>query len=185
MFSKQRGQQATREVVDLRLGSIQYLNDLEQDEKYQKWSQNLQDYLRPGFPGQPRYIGKNAVTVVLFIDPSDLTDANIFLRVQALIDRNTPIRFGVLFVSSALLQNPSVYEFTKGFPSRFNVSSSFAQASPSIMMIRAYSFIKKQEDSAEAFRWLSKYFSGRQGQAADVTSLHDSFVEAFGAESWV
>ena len=41
----------TQYGVDVRDSSVQWLNDLEKDKKYAQWPRNMQEILRPTYPG--------------------------------------------------------------------------------------------------------------------------------------
>lgn len=43
---------------------MQFLNDLENDQKYKNWPKNIQDLLRPTFPGMLRHVAKNIFHLV-------------------------------------------------------------------------------------------------------------------------
>ena len=172
--------------LDLRSHAVHFLNDLERDKRYKKWSTNLQEYLRPAAPGQIRQIGKNAITAVFFIDPSQRQDIDLFLALHAMIEKGYPARFGVLLTSSALLQPPQQFEFAKGFPARFNVSEAAATSSASIMLIRAFSYVKKEEDVNEAFSWLKSFLADHASTSLPtVESVKQKFSSRFGATAWV
>jgi hypothetical protein len=49
---------------NLYIFSFQYVNDLEKDSKYNTWPNNVQDLLRPTFPGMLRHVAKNIFHLV-------------------------------------------------------------------------------------------------------------------------
>ena len=172
--------------LDLRSPALQFLNDLEKDARYKRWPPNLQEYLRPAHPSQLRQVGKNAITGIFVVDPAQRRDIDVFVQLSPLIEKKLPMRFGVLFTSSALLQPPTSYEFAKGFPARFNVSASAAASSASIMLIRAYAYVKKEEDSAAAMAWLHALLAGLDRAAEPTVEVVQAAVTAkYGASAWV
>lgn len=54
---------------------LHWLNNLERDIMYVRWSRSLLDLLRPMFPGQLARIGKHLYNAVLLVDPASLNSA--------------------------------------------------------------------------------------------------------------
>ncbi|RIA98379.1 Glycosyltransferase Family 24 protein [Glomus cerebriforme] len=73
-----------------------WLNDLEKDERYSSWPTRIFDILRPVYPGQMRYIRKNLFNVLFVIDLSSTENLNIITEIKLFIERNVPIRFGLI-----------------------------------------------------------------------------------------
>lgn len=51
-------------AIDIRDSAINWLNDIEREPKYARWSNNLMDLLRPTFPGMMRQVRKNLFNLV-------------------------------------------------------------------------------------------------------------------------
>lgn len=51
-------------AMDMRDSAINWVNDIENDSKYNRWSPNLMDLLRPTFPGMVRQIRRNLFNLV-------------------------------------------------------------------------------------------------------------------------
>lgn len=51
-------------AIDIRDSAINWLNDLERDVKYSRWSTSLMELLRPTFPGMIRQIRRNLYNLV-------------------------------------------------------------------------------------------------------------------------
>lgn len=49
---------------------VHWLNDLEEDSMYRRWSRSLLDLLRPMFPGQLPRIGRNVYNAAFLVDPA-------------------------------------------------------------------------------------------------------------------
>lgn len=49
---------------------MHWLNDLEEDSMYRRWSRSLLDLLRPMFPGQLPRIGRNVYNAAFLVDPA-------------------------------------------------------------------------------------------------------------------
>lgn len=52
-------------AIDIRDSAINWLNDLERDVKFSRWSTSLMELLRPTFPGMIRQIRRNLYNLVL------------------------------------------------------------------------------------------------------------------------
>jgi len=57
---------------------LQYVNDLENDRKYKSWPNNVQDILRPTFPGMLRHVAKNFFHLVSLYRYLQITCMNGF-----------------------------------------------------------------------------------------------------------
>lgn len=51
-------------AIDIRDSAINWLNDIENDSKYSRWSTNLMELLRPTFPGMLRQVRRNLFNLV-------------------------------------------------------------------------------------------------------------------------
>lgn len=51
-------------AIDIRDSAVQWINDIEYDKQYRKWSDSLLDLLRPTFPGMLRSIRRNLYNLV-------------------------------------------------------------------------------------------------------------------------
>lgn len=51
-------------AIDIRDSAINWLNDIETDAKYSRWSGSLMDLLRPTFPGMMRQVRRNLFNLV-------------------------------------------------------------------------------------------------------------------------
>lgn len=53
-------------AIDIRDSAISWVNDIEQDAKYKRWSSNFMELLKPTFPGMLRQIRRNLFNLVSF-----------------------------------------------------------------------------------------------------------------------
>lgn len=51
-------------AMDIRDSAINWINDIENDSKYSRWSSSLRDLLRPTFPGMLRQVRRNLFNLV-------------------------------------------------------------------------------------------------------------------------
>ena len=52
---------------------VHWLNDLESDRMYHRWSNDLMDLLRPMFPGQLSRLARNIFNAVFLVDPASVS----------------------------------------------------------------------------------------------------------------
>lgn len=87
--------------VDIRDSSIQWLNDLEKDSKYSYWGRNVQELLRPTYPGMMRSIAKNFYNLVLIVDPASQDTRSLLTLAESFYVNDVPIRIGFVFVTKS------------------------------------------------------------------------------------
>ncbi|KAJ3197752.1 hypothetical protein HDU82_001379, partial [Entophlyctis luteolus] len=81
-------------AFDVRDDSVVWWNDLEKDKQYKQFPRSLMDYLQPGFPGQMKYVAKNAFNVLFVLDLTDAIQLEILLTSFHFVERMVPLRFG-------------------------------------------------------------------------------------------
>nr|CAH7747311.1 unnamed protein product [Callosobruchus chinensis] len=84
-------------AIDIRDSAINWINDIEHESKYSRWSSSLMELLRPTFPGMIRQIRRNLYNLVLLIDPLDPSAAPVLKLVESFVVHTAPIRVGVVF----------------------------------------------------------------------------------------
>ncbi|KAI8855158.1 hypothetical protein BC829DRAFT_378241 [Chytridium lagenaria] len=84
------------ETFDVRAASVLWWNDLEKDKKYRMWPKSIREVLRPSYSSQLRYIRKNLFNVVLILDLSNPEHLKSMIEVFDFIDREVPLRFGLI-----------------------------------------------------------------------------------------
>ncbi|XP_072544405.1 UDP-glucose:glycoprotein glucosyltransferase 1 isoform X2 [Salminus brasiliensis] len=85
-------------AVDIRSPSIYWINNLETDGRYASWPSNVQELLRPTFPGVIRQIRKNLHNLVLILDPTHENTAELLSVAEMFYSNNIPLRIGLVFV---------------------------------------------------------------------------------------
>lgn len=86
--------------VDIRDSSIQWLNNLEADQKYSHWSKTMQEILRPTYPGMTRSIARNFFNLVFMLDPAK-SESQVLLRTaESFFVNDIPVRIGFVFVTN-------------------------------------------------------------------------------------
>ncbi|XP_071798762.1 UDP-glucose:glycoprotein glucosyltransferase 1-like isoform X1 [Asterias amurensis] len=85
-------------AVDIRDNGILYLNDLEKDGRYSHWPGNIQEFLRPMFPGMLRQMRKNVFHLIFMFDPTQSSSLQLLQQVEMFVHNDVPIRVGLVFV---------------------------------------------------------------------------------------
>eukprot|EP01098_Paradermamoeba_levis_P015161 TRINITY_DN7547_c0_g1_i1.p1 TRINITY_DN7547_c0_g1~~TRINITY_DN7547_c0_g1_i1.p1 ORF type:complete len:543 (+),score=171.85 TRINITY_DN7547_c0_g1_i1:303-1931(+) len=99
---------------DIRTNLVNWANDLESDMMYSQWPDSVKDILRPNYYGQPYFIAKNLVNIVVGINLGSDEGLNILGYLARLIFQQAPARFGLVFT-------------TKGKPGQEEVASVMAK----------------------------------------------------------
>lgn len=84
-------------AIDIRDSAINWINNIELDPKYGRWSSNMMDLLRPTFPGMIRQVRKNLFNLVLIIDPTEPKSKSLIKLVESFVVHTAPIRVGLVF----------------------------------------------------------------------------------------
>ncbi|XP_076281321.1 UDP-glucose-glycoprotein glucosyltransferase isoform X2 [Lasioglossum baleicum] len=87
-------------AMDIRDTAIIWVNDVEQDLTYARWSASLTELLRPTFPGMLRNIRRNLYNLVLIVDPLSAESAPLISLAQSLFMHAAPLRVGFVFVTN-------------------------------------------------------------------------------------
>ncbi|KAK9879740.1 hypothetical protein WA026_006800 [Henosepilachna vigintioctopunctata] len=83
--------------IDIRDSAILWLNNIETDLKYSRWSSSLMELLRPTFPGMMRQVKKNLFNLVLIIDPTDTKALGLVKLIESFVVHTAPLRVGLIF----------------------------------------------------------------------------------------
>lgn len=84
-------------AIDIRDTGITWINDIENDSQYKRWSNSVLDLLRPTFPGMMRNVRKNLFNLVLVFNPIVPKARGILKLVESFITHSAPIRIGIVF----------------------------------------------------------------------------------------
>ncbi|XP_053563810.1 UDP-glucose:glycoprotein glucosyltransferase 2 [Bombina bombina] len=85
-------------ALDIRHSSITWINDIETDHMYSAWPSNLQELLRPAFPGVIRQIRRNLFNLVFIVDPVQDYVIDYVKLAELFYRHNVPLRIGFVFV---------------------------------------------------------------------------------------
>ena len=84
--------------IDLRHKSILFVNDIETDFEYLTWTSNIQDLLRPTFPGVIRQVRRNFFNLLMCFDPFDPLSYSLLKSANFFLSQAIPIRIALLLI---------------------------------------------------------------------------------------
>uniref|UniRef100_A0A5F9C6B1 UDP-glucose:glycoprotein glucosyltransferase 1 n=1 Tax=Oryctolagus cuniculus TaxID=9986 RepID=A0A5F9C6B1_RABIT len=123
-------------AVDIRNPAVAWVNNLEVDSRYSSWPSNLQELLRPTFPGVIRQIRKNLHNMVFMVDPAHETTSELINTAEMFLSNHIPLRIGFIFVV-----NDS--EDVDGMQDA------------GVAVLRAYNYVAQEVDHYHAFQTLT------------------------------
>uniref|UniRef100_A0A671YRX9 UDP-glucose ceramide glucosyltransferase-like 1 n=1 Tax=Sparus aurata TaxID=8175 RepID=A0A671YRX9_SPAAU len=143
-------------AVDIRNSAISWINNLETDHRYSSWPYNVQELLRPTFPGVIRQIRKNFHNLVIILDPTQENAAELLSVAEMFYANNIPLRIGLVFVVS-------------------DEDDVDGMQDAGVALVRAYNYISDEVDSQSAFEAVIAMFNrvaiGGQLSVGDVVKV--------------
>uniref|UniRef100_A0A8C4QCE6 UDP-glucose ceramide glucosyltransferase-like 1 n=1 Tax=Eptatretus burgeri TaxID=7764 RepID=A0A8C4QCE6_EPTBU len=138
-------------ALDIRQDAILWINNIEEDRKYSNWPINLQELLRPTFPGVIRQIRKNLYNLVLVLDPEQAEAKELIKLAEMFYQHNIPLRLGLVFVVNAEEQVDG-------------------NEDPGVALVRAFNFVSLDSDNSKAFSTIM-YDRVEDGDLLTVTDV--------------
>uniref|UniRef100_A0A8B9N0D7 UDP-glucose:glycoprotein glucosyltransferase 1 n=1 Tax=Accipiter nisus TaxID=211598 RepID=A0A8B9N0D7_9AVES len=143
-------------AVDIRSPAISWINNLEVDSRYNSWPSNVQELLRPTFPGVIRQIRKNFHNFVLIVDPTHETTGELLNVAEMFFSNHIPLRIGLVFVVNDLENIDGLQD-------------------PGVALLRAYNYVAQEMDNNYAFQTVmsiyNKVKTGDQLKVEHVVSV--------------
>ncbi|XP_027856012.1 UDP-glucose:glycoprotein glucosyltransferase 1 isoform X2 [Xiphophorus couchianus] len=127
-------------AVDIRNPAICWINNLETDHRYSSWPYNVQELLRPTFPGVIRQIRKNFHNLVIIVDPTQENAAELLSVAEMFYANNIPLRIGLVFVVS-------------------DEDDIDGMQDAGVALVRAYNYITDEVNSHSAFEAVVSMFN--------------------------
>uniref|UniRef100_G3P6R3 UDP-glucose ceramide glucosyltransferase-like 1 n=1 Tax=Gasterosteus aculeatus aculeatus TaxID=481459 RepID=G3P6R3_GASAC len=127
-------------AVDIRNPAINWINNLETDHRYSSWPYNVQELLRPTFPGVIRQIRKNFHNLVIILDPRQENAVELLSVAEMFYANNIPLRIGLVFVVS-------------------DDDDIDGMQDAGVALVRAYNYISDEVDSQSAFEAVISIFN--------------------------
>jgi UDP-glucose:glycoprotein glucosyltransferase len=146
--------------IDIRDSSIQWLNDLESDKKYSRWSTSLQEILRPTYVGMLRSIARNIFNLVLIDDPSKDNVKGLLKTAESFYVNDLPIRIGRIFFCCCcccgFVGFFMIFFYFKGFVFvTNNDEETDGYNDASVALFRAHNYVKQKFNAPKALSFLT------------------------------
>uniref|UniRef100_A0A1B0DJK7 Uncharacterized protein n=1 Tax=Phlebotomus papatasi TaxID=29031 RepID=A0A1B0DJK7_PHLPP len=125
-------------AIDFRDSSIVWINDIEHDSQYRRWSSSVMELLRPTFPGMLRNIRKNLFNLVLVVDPVTSSARGILKLAESFVVHSAPVRLGI------------VLDFQKAEGERDTIYNA---------VLRAFNYVTQKKSPREALGFLTDIYS--------------------------
>uniref|UniRef100_A0A8C2YDW3 UDP-glucose ceramide glucosyltransferase-like 1 n=1 Tax=Coturnix japonica TaxID=93934 RepID=A0A8C2YDW3_COTJA len=143
-------------AVDIRSPAISWINNLEVDSRYNSWPASVQELLRPTFPGVIRQIRKNFHNLVLIVDPTHETTAELLNVAEMFFSNHIPLRIGLVFVVNDCDDVDGLQD-------------------PGVALLRVYNYVAQEMDNNYAFQTVmsiyNKVKTGDQLKVEHVVSV--------------
>ncbi|XP_014254817.1 UDP-glucose:glycoprotein glucosyltransferase [Cimex lectularius] len=124
--------------LDIRDSAVLWINDIESDKAYSRWSSSLLDLLRPTFPGMIRSVKKNLYNLVIIGDPSKNDVIPLVKLMQSFLVHNAPLRLGLVFA----------IDYKKN-----------GLEDAGVAMLNAYNYIAEIKDNSQALNFLTDIYA--------------------------
>uniref|UniRef100_A0A8C9Y009 UDP-glucose ceramide glucosyltransferase-like 1 n=1 Tax=Sander lucioperca TaxID=283035 RepID=A0A8C9Y009_SANLU len=155
-------------AVDIRNSAISWINNLETDHRYSSWPYNVQELLRPTFPGVIRQIRKNFHNLVRsYLINQPFNAAELLSVAEMFYANNIPLRF------VGVIRDVVDYE-----------DDIDGMQDAGVALVRAYNYISDEVDSQSAFEAVISV--SRPFKNTDVLEKRFPYVEVssvLGADS--
>ncbi|XP_046707685.1 UDP-glucose:glycoprotein glucosyltransferase 1 isoform X1 [Silurus meridionalis] len=143
-------------AVDIRSPAVHWINNLETDGRYASWPSTVQELLRPTFPGVIRQIRKNFHNLVMILDPTHESTAELLSVAEMFYANNIPLRIGLVFVVNSDDDVDGMQD-------------------AGVAMLRAFNYIAEEVDNQLAFdaimSMLNRVPSGGKLKVEDVVAV--------------
>lgn len=150
-------------ALDIRHSAVQYINDLETDEKYKGWPDRTQDILRPTYPGMLRHVAKNFFNLIFIVDPLDKDSRELLKIAEAFYVHSVPVRLGVVFVVNS---DKDVCGFDD----------------PAVALAYAFDYIRQEEDAPKALTFITDVYETAKMEDITVDMVTAEFKSQFSDE---
>lgn len=84
-------------AIDIRDSAVMWVNDIEHDKQYRRWSDSLMELLRPTFPGMLRSVRRNLYNLVILANPAKKEARPLLKLAESFYVHSAPLRMGLVF----------------------------------------------------------------------------------------
>ncbi|CAH1398887.1 unnamed protein product [Nezara viridula] len=145
-------------ALDIRDSAVVWINDIELDKQYRRWSSSLLDLLRPTFPGMLRSVRKNLYNLVVIGDPSKKEVVPLIKLLQSFLIHNAPLHLGIVF---------SVDETKNGYEDS------------GIAMLNAFNYVSEIKDVSQALNFITDVYASVANNDIAPADIHKLLKSKF------
>nr|CAD7441965.1 unnamed protein product [Timema bartmani] len=127
-------------AIDIRDSAVMWVNDIEHDKQYRRWSDSLMELLRPTFPGMLRSIRRNLYHLVIIADPAKLEARPLLKLAESFYVHTAPLRVGLVFAV-----NPD--EMVSGLEDS------------GVAMLNAFNYASEQKDAYSGLAFITDVYA--------------------------
>ncbi|XP_067014377.2 UDP-glucose:glycoprotein glucosyltransferase isoform X2 [Anabrus simplex] len=134
-------------AIDIRDSAVQWVNDVEHDKQYRRWSDSVMELLRPTFPGMLRSIRRNLYHLVIIADPSKVEARPLLKLAESFYIHLAPLRIGLVFAVNPDLNVSGLQDAGVALLNAFNyVSETKDQYHGLSFITDVYAAVKDERD---------------------------------------
>ena len=150
-------------AVDIRDSAVLFINDIEKDPQYRRWSPNIQDLLRPSYPGALRSIRRNMYNLVLVVDPVSNGARSIIKLAESFVVHNAPLRVGLVL---AVNSDPEVS----------------GRDDAGVAILNAFNFVSQRSSGSDGLSFITDLFAVVDDQPITVDHVAKLLKKKFNAD---
>uniref|UniRef100_K7F5W8 UDP-glucose ceramide glucosyltransferase-like 1 n=1 Tax=Pelodiscus sinensis TaxID=13735 RepID=K7F5W8_PELSI len=148
-------------ALDIRHSSIIWVNNIEEDNIYNKWPTSFKELLKQTFPGVIQQIRRNLYNLILFIDPVQTHAVDFVKLAELFFHHNIPLRVGFVFI---LNTNEEVD----------------GNKDAGVALFRAFNYIREESDTTQAFiSMINMYHKMKDGEVFTVNHVRNVLRNEF------
>jgi len=122
-------------AVDIRDSAVTYINDIESDAQYKRWSANINELLQPSYPGMLRRIRRNMYNLILVVDPVRKEGRSIIKLAESFYIHSAPLRIGIVLAVNSDRQLTGLEDAGVAVSNAFNYVSQRTNAYDALSFI--------------------------------------------------
>lgn len=150
-------------AVDIRDSAVLFVNDIEKDPQYKRWSPNIQDLLRPSYPGALRSIRRNMYNLILVVDPIHNEARSIIKLAESFVVHNAPLRVGLVM---AVNSDPKLS----------------GRDDPGVAMLNAFNYVAQRTNAADGLSFITDLFAVVDDKSITVDDVGKLLKKKFSAD---
>ncbi|KAK5645916.1 hypothetical protein RI129_004380 [Pyrocoelia pectoralis] len=137
-------------AIDIRDSAINWINDIEKDSRYSRWSSSIMDLLKPTFPGMLRQVRRNLFNLVLIVNAVDVEMRGILMLLESLVVHSAPLRVGLVLSTNSTLTVNGLED-------------------AGVAVLCAFNYVSQKHDSVAALSFLTSLYKS----STDVVTIQD------------